>query len=282
MSSVFAIEEFSTFDGPGIRTTVFFKGCPLSCSWCHNPEGQNPKPEYVRSPNGCVNCGECIRAGVTDEKGKIMLTEKSVIACPRNLVRLCGIDYSVDELEERLMKNAFILEKNGGGITFSGGEPLYDAKFLLQIMERLKGKIHIAVQTCGFSSAAIFDEVLGLTDYMLFDLKLMDKDNAKRYLGVDIAPILKNYRKLAESGKQFVTRVPLIPGVTDTETNLTEIARFLLSNGVRYVETLPYNKMAGAKYPMVMREFKPDFNPEQTVADSSAVFALYGIENRIL
>lgn len=282
MSSVFAIEEFATFDGPGIRMTVFFKGCPLSCSWCHNPEGQNPKPEYVRSPNGCTGCGACERAGAIGANGERTLTESSVYACPRNLVRLSGIDYTAYELEKKIMKNAEILACNGGGVTFSGGEPMYDGKFLAEIMGRLKGRIHLAVQTSGFASAEVFDEILDLTDYVLYDLKVMDAADSVRYCGADNAPILRNYEKLAASGKPFVTRVPLIPGVTDTAKNLTGIAAFMRKNGVNYVETLPYNKMAGSKYPMVMRAYKPDFDVEKQINDGAEIFAEFGIKSKMM
>ena len=277
MGCVFAIEEFATFDGPGIRTTVFLKGCPLSCSWCHNPEGQNPDPEYVRSPNGCTHCGACVRAGETDASGRHRLTADSVSACPQNLVRLCGIEYTADELADKLLKNAEILAQNGGGVTFSGGEPLYNGKFLAEVMRRLQGRVHMAVQTSGFAAAECFKEILALTDYVLYDLKVMDRAESIRYCGVDNTPILRNYRTLCASGKPFVTRVPLIPGVTDTESNLSAIAAFMRDNGVTYVETLPYNQMAGSKYPMVMRAYAPDFDVTRPLNDGEAIFKTRGI-----
>ena len=119
MSYVFSIEEFSTFDGPGVRTTVFLKGCPLRCEWCHNPEGQRAESEWVKSPNGCLHCGLCERFGVKRADGTIMLTQTSAAICPRNLVRLSGEDYTPEELCAKLMKNAEILKSMGGGVTFS-------------------------------------------------------------------------------------------------------------------------------------------------------------------
>lgn len=128
---VFSIEEFATFDGPGIRMSIFLKGCPLACSWCHNPEGKNFTVEYMRSPNGCLGCGECLRVG----GGK--LTNESIAVCPRNLVRVCGVDYEPDELVAKIEKNAAILSASGGGVTFSGGEPLVQHEFLNETLTLL-------------------------------------------------------------------------------------------------------------------------------------------------
>lgn len=274
--TVFSIEEFATFDGPGIRMTVFMKGCPLSCSWCHNPEGQSVEVEFVRSPNGCIGCGECERAGEI-RNGRPRLTERSVAACSRNLVRRCGDEYSVDELTALIMKNARVLSLNGGGVTFSGGEPLLSHEFVFACMDNLRGRVHCALQTCGFTTTEVFDSALRKADYFLYDLKVMDGAASKRYCGVDNAVILRNYRELAKSGKPFVTRVPLIPGVTDTEENLRSIAKFLKENGVNYVEVLPYNKLAGSKYAMTLREYKPDFDDKKEVNLGVEIFEKYGI-----
>ncbi|MBQ5926473.1 MAG: glycyl-radical enzyme activating protein, partial [Clostridia bacterium] len=241
---VFSVEEFSTFDGPGIRMTVFLKGCPLTCSWCHNPEGQTAKIEYVRSPNGCLSCGACERAG-EQKNGKTVLTKESVLACPRNLVRQCGEDYTPQALSEKIIKNASVLTATGGGVTFSGGEPLLYADFIVECAQLLNG-VSVALQTSGYAERETFEKALSVCDYVLFDLKVMDEEGHRRYCGVSYRKIKENYRLLAESGKKFVTRVPLIPGVTDTKENLTAIAEFMRENGVGYVEVLPYNKLAGS------------------------------------
>lgn len=277
MSCVFSIEEFATFDGPGIRMTVFLKGCPLRCTWCHNPEGQRREPEYMRSPNGCTGCGACIAAGEKDADGAVRLGEKSMLACPRSLVRLCGVYYSPQELAARVLKNARLFTANGGGVTFSGGEPLYDPDYLFEVMDLLKGKVHLALQTTGFASAATFGRALEKADYFLYDLKLMDPEAHKHYCGADNAIILENYRRLAASGVKFVTRVPLIPGVTDTEENLSAIAKFMRGCNVSYVETLPYNKLAGSKYGSLLRSYEPGFDGAVEVRTGEDIFAAEGI-----
>ena len=277
MGRIFSIEEFATFDGPGIRMTVFFKGCPLRCSWCHNPESQRAEVEYARSPNGCLSCGACLRAGERDATGALRLTAASVEACPRRLVRRCGEEFSVQTLCERVLANASILRDTGGGVTFSGGEPLAQADFLCDCLTALRGKVHTAVQTCGYADAGTFAKVLACCDYVLYDLKLIDPAMHRRYCGTDNARILENYRTLTASGVPFVTRVPLIPGVTDTAENLTALASLLRECGVTYAELLPYNRMAGSKYAGLLRDFAPDFDEDRPVELHLDIFENYGI-----
>ena len=273
---IFSVEEFSTFDGPGIRMTIFLKGCPLSCTWCHNPEGQSFDVEYLRSPNGCLDCGACLRAGL-EETGHPALTEKSIAACPRNLVRCASWDSTPENLARKILKNAAILAMNGGGVTFSGGEPLAQIDFLCECLSLLEGKVHRALQTSGFAPAADFARALALTDYVLFDLKIMNNTLHEKFCGADNAPIHENYKALVKSGKPFVTRIPLIPTVTDTAENLTSIAAFVSSLGVRYVEVLPYNQLAGSKYLGLLREYQPGFTADRPSITGEEIFARYGI-----
>ena len=145
--TVFSIEEFSVYDGPGIRTTVFLKGCPLRCGWCHNPEGQNFEAEIVRNPNGCIGCNACIDSA--DKKnGRLVFTDQSIKSCPMGLLRVCGEKIDSVDLSEKLLKNAKMLID--GGVTFSGGEPLSQSEFLFECLKLLKGKMHTAIQTSGF------------------------------------------------------------------------------------------------------------------------------------
>ncbi len=273
---VFSIEEFSVFDGPGIRTTVFLKGCPLRCEWCHNPEGQSFSNSIVRSPNGCLGCGECLRRGETVD-GNVIFTESSIANCPQNLLRYAAKKYTSEELISHLSKNFAILN-GGGGITFSGGEPLANYEFLLECLELTKGKVNRAVQTCGFASPEVFEKVLDACDYMLFDIKLADEFQHRKYTGVSNRPILENLATLAKSGKKFVIRMPMIPGVTDTEYNIRGVAEILIENGIKYIELLPYNKLAGAKYPLVGKEYTPSFDGEVEPNMGFGIFAEYGIE----
>lgn len=281
LGRVFAIEEFSTYDGPGIRMTVFLKGCPLSCMWCHNPEGQKKEAEIARSPVGCISCGACLAKG-EELTGTPCLVNESVSVCPRGLVRICGEDMSVDALCERLEKNIHILSMSGGGVTFSGGEPLCHADFVLECMKRLKGKTHRALQTCGFASAQTFGRVLAECDYVLYDLKLMDSKAHIHYTGVSNELILDNYRTLSASGTDFITRIPLIPGVNDTAENITATAEFMRKCDVHKIELLPYNKLAGGKYKMLGRDYTVNFDESAEVSTHTEIFSKYGIEVRIL
>lgn len=273
---VFAIEEFSVFDGPGIRTSVFIKGCPLRCEWCHNPEGQSFANEILRSPNGCIVCGAC-EANAAFQNGKLSFTEASINACPRGLLRYCATEYTPQLLCEKLQKNFSILNASGGGVTFSGGEPTTHPEFLLECLTLLAGKVHRAVQTCGFCTPEIFEDVLANCDYMLFDVKLADDALHQKYTGVSNARILENLCTLAKSGKEFVIRIPLIPTVNDTEENIRQTAELLRDNGISYVELLPYNKLAGAKYKLAGMEYSPSFDERVPVQLRTEIFAAYGI-----
>lgn len=258
MGIVFAIEEFSVYDGPGIRTTVFLKGCPLRCSWCHNPEGQLFSPQIIRKQSGCLQCGRCNVAAIKNGE-TIRWTPRAIDVCPQGLFRWSGIEIDVETLCARLEKNGTLLAN--GGITFSGGEPLLQHDFLELCLKRLSKHIHTAVQTCGYASEPIFSKILSAADYFLFDIKLLNEQAHIRYTGVSNTAILRNFSALAESGKPFVVRVPLIPGVTDTEENIEQIARFLHDRNVHAVELMPYNPMAGSKYVAVGRQYCPAFDP---------------------
>lgn len=276
---VFSIEEFSVFDGPGIRTTVFLKGCPLKCSWCHNPEGQSFGKEILKNKNECIHCGKCIETAVK-LTGKSTLIEECVNVCPKNLIRVCGEEYTADELCSKLRKNKIFYAD--GGVTFSGGEPLCQHQFLSECLKTLKGDIHTAVQTSGYCDKELFKEILGLADMFLFDLKVIDKEASKQYTGADSSVILNNFALLAESGRDFIVRIPLIPGVTATERNLNDIINVLEFYGVTYAEGLPYNKLAGAKYSLCGRKYTPQFNPDLTVSPPTELFKSCGITLKIM
>lgn len=276
---VFSIEEFSVYDGPGIRTTVFLKGCPLRCSWCHNPEGQSKDIEIVRSPNGCIECHNCINSAKT-ENGRLYFTTESIQKCPMGLLRVCGEKIDSTALCEKLLKNQKLLQN--GGVTFSGGEPFVQSTFLLECLDVLHGQLHTAIQTCGYCDAELFDKAITKADYFLFDLKLIDDDMHQKYTGVSNRKILRNFSVLARSGKAFVVRIPLIPSVTDTVENITGIIKLLKENGVNYVELLPYNKMAGGKYKMLGRRYTPLFDEQQSVNINEDLFAQSNIDFKVL
>ncbi len=287
---VFSIEEFSVFDGPGIRTTVFTMGCPLRCEWCHSPEGQGFENFILRSPNGCLSCGNCMKYAVKVPCGKektgdlngFRFTIDSINNCPESLLRYCADLYTPLELCKKLEKNFNILSRSGGGITFSGGEPTANPDFLLECLKLLNGRINRAVQTCGACSSDIFKKVLENCDYILFDMKLVDPHLHKKYTGVSNENIIRNFKALAKSGKEFVIRTPLIPGVTDTEENITATAKLLSENNIFYIELLPYNKLTGAKYSLSGKTYSPSFDTTRQVNFRTKIFESYKIKTKIL
>ncbi len=228
--TIFSIEEFAVNDGPGIRTTVFLKGCPLHCVWCHNPEGISPEPQYMMK---------------------------------KDETTVCGYRITADELASRLLKNKEIYSLNKGGVTFTGGEPLLQYGFLLNVLRKIKPEIHTAIETSGFASEEVFREVLPLLDLVLFDVKHTDPAIHKKYTGVDNQLIRKNLECLCSSGKDFVIRIPLIPGINDTKENMLAVLDIIRdAKSLQRVEILRYHKMAGAKYSMIGKEYNPPFDPE--------------------
>jgi pyruvate formate lyase activating enzyme len=278
---IFAIEEFSTFDGPGIRTTVFLKGCPLRCMWCHNPEGQSFQSEIIKNTNGCIGCGRCLDIG---EKctGKRQIVEESVHVCPQNLIRNCGVDYAPQLMVEKLLKNAAVLNSSGGGVTFSGGEPLAQPDFLLECLIKLNGQTNRALQTSGYCDEMVFLDILQHLDYVLFDLKIVDEEKHAEYTGRSNKEIIHNFEALCSSGKKFCVRIPLIPTVTDTIENITAIAALMRESNAAYAELLPYNKMAGGKYAMAGKSYRPTFDEQKEVEIHRNIFEQNGISIKIV
>lgn len=279
---IFSIEEFSVFDGPGIRTTVFFKGCPLNCSWCHSPEGKSYSNIALRSPNGCISCLRCVDI-CPNQRKECIACGKCLDVCPNNLIRLAATDYEVKDLAKELSKNIDILNMNKGGITFSGGEPLFQIKPLLELIDLLKGKTHLAVQTCGFANENDFIEVINKVDLVLFDMKIINKEKALIYEGVDNTLILNNLEILKKSNTPFIARIPLIPGVVDTKENIIEIINLLKdAHNLLGVELLPYNKYAGSKYALLGLTYKPNFDENIESNPRLELFEENNIKARVL
>jgi len=244
---VFDIRELTIHDGPGLRTTVFLKGCPLRCAWCHNPEGWSYDPQVLRGPNGD---------------------------------RVAGRIYRADELATILNEQAPLLAD--GGVSFSGGEPLRQAFFLEAVLERLEG-LHVVLGTTGFAPAEDFLRVVRRCDLVLFDLKLMDPEAHRRWTGVDNWLILDNLERLADLGLAFLIRVPLVPGVTDTEANLRAIARHVRElPGRPRVELLPYNQAAGGKYAACGLEWRPDYDETVPCRTDLTPFHELQVDARVL
>lgn len=251
--TVFDIKEMAVHDGPGIRTTVFFKGCPLRCKWCHNPEGFLRVPQLMYKEQQCVHCGKCYeKCGHEDCKA----FGRCIHICSENCLEVTGREVGVKELAKELKMSADILGDNFGGFTFSGGEPLFQPKFLLELIDELKD-YHLCIETSGYAENEIFKKVIEKLDFVIMDIKLADSKLHKEYTGVNNELILCNFEILKNSGKPYIIRTPLIPNVTDTEDNLSKIEKII---GNSKWEKLPYNDMAGAKYKMLgMSAFFNDF-----------------------
>jgi pyruvate formate lyase activating enzyme len=246
---VFDIREFTLHDGPGVRTTVFLKGCPLACRWCHNPEGRSRRPQVMRSAAGS---------------------------------RVVGRRYDAGELAGILLAQAQVLRDCEGGVTFSGGEPLAQAAFVAEVIDRLAG-LDVALQTSGYGGKAAFLALARRAGLVLFDLKLIDPDAHALWTGRDNRPILRNLALLADLGRPFVVRVPLVPRVTDTRENLAAIASSLAALPARpRVELLPYNRAAGGKYAACGMSFEPGFEEDQPVNADTRPFERAGIEAEVL
>lgn len=257
---VFDIEEFAVFDGPGIRCAVFVKGCPLHCMWCHNPEGLAAHPQRVVTQALCIHCGACKQVCPSPEK--CIGCGTCVDVCPKGAIRIAGTRMQAREVAEKIKRQAKILQMNGGGVTFSGGEVLMQSDFIIAV-RKLVPDVHALIETSGYAKPEVFTRLAEAMDMVIMDIKIVDPLLHKKYTGVDNAPILHNLEILKGMNKPFRIRVPLIPTVNDTYENMEATARLLEGSAtLEKVELMRYNKAAGAKYSGVGLEYCPDF-PEQ-------------------
>ena len=245
---IFDIKEFSIHDGPGGRTTVFVKGCPLRCRWCHNPEGLSSKIQLMKKHNLCTHCGACEKGCEHEECTPFGVC---IHACPSGCLSVSGKEVDSRELADLIKKDADIFKSLNGGITVSGGEPLMQADFVCDLADNLSG-IHKAIQTSGYADMEIYKRVIDKFDFVMQDIKLADNNEHIKYTGVSNEKILKNIEWLKNSGKDFVFRVPQIPDITDTKENMDRI--YELAENHR-VELLPYNKLAPVKYEMLGMQY---------------------------
>lgn len=276
VGTIFDIKQLAIYDGPGIRTTVFFKGCPLRCMWCHNPEGLSSQPQLMVATGSCLHCGSCM-AACPNGGASCTACGRCIRACPQGFRKLCGTRYTAQELADKLLRDQAYLTAMGGGITLSGGEPTAQPEFLLELLDRT-ASLHRAIETSGFCSGTVFSAMLERVDYVLMDIKLMDSAQHRHYTGVPNEPILENLERLKKSGKPFRIRIPVIPGVNDSEENFEQTALHLLdAPALEQVELLPYHVTAGAKYEMVGLAYQPSFDPTAAPNLRTEVFHRHGL-----
>lgn len=280
--TIFDVKRFSIHDGPGIRTTVFFKGCPLSCLWCHNPEGQRPEPELIFRANRCLGCGACVAVccqGAISMDGDVPVTDSEkcklcgacVEACYAEAREIAGREVTVAQLVSEIGRDIPFFDQSGGGVTISGGEPLFQKEFLLALLrECRRQEIHTALDTCGHASWEALDSVREYVDVFLYDLKVMDDRKHRKFTGVSNDQALDNLEALSQEGHSIVLRVPIVPGISDGEENIGEtgaLAAGLAS--VERVDLLPYHHTAIHKYAQLdkhyeLRETRPPSDEQMT------------------
>ena len=266
--TVFNIQRYSIHDGPGIRTTVFLKGCPLNCWWCQNPESQLSRQEIVFWEDRCIGCGACsticpsgaiqIKNGIpVTEKEKCILCGKCIEKCPALAREMIGKKITAEEIIKEVEKDLVFYEESGGGVTFSGGEPLEQPEFLEELLNACqKKKIHTAVDTSGYVSWEILNKISSKVDLFLYDLKIMDSKRHKKYTGVSNELILENLKKLSSVHNNIFVRFPVIPGINDDYQNIKEMGEFLSSLKVTQVNLLPYHYIGVDKYRRLGRTYK--------------------------
>ncbi len=266
---IFDIDHFAVHDGPGIRTTVYFKGCPLKCVWCHSPESQKTSPEILFIPGKCIMCGNCISVCERDlqkiegqkrifQREKCSVCGDCVTACPTEALRFSGKEMTVDSVVAEVKENFLFFKNSGGGVTLTGGEVLCQPEFALAILKKVKMTgIHAIVETSGMGKKEDLLALIPHVDVFYYDLKILDEQKHLKYTGCTNQVILANLISLRQKTESIVIRIPLIPGYTDSLDNISDIYRFLKKQKIKRVDLLPYNSSAPAKYKWLKRKYLP-------------------------
>jgi pyruvate formate lyase activating enzyme len=294
---VFDIKKFSIHDGPGIRTTVFFKGCPLSCWWCHNPESQAPQPELMFWPNRCIRCEACLSAcaqdaismgsdGVSTDGERCVRCGACVAVCAAEARQIAGRAMTVAQVVAEIERDVPFYDESGGGVTFSGGEPLLQQDFLLALLQACREEeIHTALDTCGFSPWETVDRIRPYVDLFLYDLKLVDEARHRRFTGVSNGLILSNLQALSRRGQAMILRVPVIPGINDDDENIRRTGALAAAlPHLERVDILPYHPAGVEKYRRLKRDYGlPDIRPltDERTAEIAQILRRFGLHVKI-
>jgi len=261
MGLIFDIQRFSVHDGPGIRTTVFLKGCTLRCFWCQNPEGLNLKPEIMFYPEKCIGCGNCIincpRGAHIFKNGMHMYLREKCVGCGSctetcysGALKISGKWMRVEDVMKEILRDKVFYEVSNGGVTLSGGDPLVQSDFSLALLKRCKNEgLHTAIETAANCRWDVIEKLLPFIDLVMMDIKHMDPEVHRRVTGVTNNLILNNAKRLAETGKPLIIRVPVIPGVNDTAEQIEAIAKFVQPfENLQLLELLPFHRLGEGKY----------------------------------
>ena len=297
VGTTFNILRYTVDDGPGLRTTVFLKGCPLSCPWCSNPESQLADPEVSFRQAMCVGCGRCaalcpehaiaiVKRKASIDRARCRRCMTCVEACLNEAMVLMGEQKSIEDVWKVVRRDRDYYEESGGGVTVSGGEPLMQADFVAALFRKLHEEgIHTCLDTTGFASADALERVLAHTDLVLFDLKHMDSGKHRDIVGVPTEPIHENFKRIVNAGVEIIVRIPYIPEFNDDDENMHATAEFVKSNAPSaLVNILPYHEYGSNKYGSIGRVYpmpptqKP--SPEQ-LNHSRRIFAQFGLECQI-
>jgi pyruvate formate lyase activating enzyme len=285
---IFNIQRFSTGDGPGIRTTVFFKGCPLRCAWCHNPEGLSPRPELIWYEARCIGARDCLSAcpadaltltsqGMQVDRGRCDACGACAEACPAGALQVVGREWTPEQLLVEVQKDTVFYETSGGGVTLSGGEPLVQADLLLALCRLCReAGLHVALDTCGVAPWECYESLLPLVNLVLYDLKLFDGERHRAATGADNARILENARRVAAAGVPLWVRTPVIPGYTADTANIAALGEFIAAElpTVERWDLLAYTKLGQSKYRRLDRPYALEGVPLLTQAEMEALHAV--------
>lgn len=261
------IEKFAIHDGPGIRTVVFFKGCPLRCLWCSNPETLKMNPQVYYNMNKCISCFSCINVcddnsiekngdKITINRDKCISCDKCIDICPVGALSKVGKDITVDKLFEEIIKDEAYFRNSGGGVTLSGGEVLLQSEFAAEFLKKCKEEyIHTAIETSGYADIDIIKKVIRYTDFIMYDIKHTDDDTHKKLTGVSNKKIIDNLKKISELNKKIVIRIPLIHGLNDSDTNIRNTCLIAELCGIQEIHILPYHEMGKEKYRQLEKKY---------------------------